>query len=78
MLKDHSETLIRCSIVQHLIWVCAVSLYRLTKRILGLYGINGFHSYKFSDVPTEDITLFSQLVSQKSKLKRELIKAQIT
>ena len=41
-------------------------------------GINGFHSYKFSDVTTEDITLFSQLVSQKSKVKRELIKAQIT
>ena len=76
--KDNSGTLIRPSIVRHLIWVCAVCLYRLTKTIWGLYGINRFHSYKFSDVTTEDITFFSQLVRQKSKVKRELIKAEIT
>ena len=42
------ETLIRCSIVQHLIWVCAICQKN------------------------------TQCVSQKSKVKRELIKAQIT
>ena len=36
-----------------------------------------FLSY-FSDVTTEDITLLSQMISQKSKVKRELIKTQVT